>query len=441
MRSLRVQRLTVVNPLCNPNSVGISGDLSRFVRELDDRDSVAVRHLDHDIEWRGSKVVGQVGADTKGHLSVDLVGFEEAADVTHLCGVEAIGEDEGLGGEVDSEFTVVSGHAACPCQGAPGVVANAAVASSEETVEVSQERFGAKGVCEGDADVSLEGVEPIFQDVSVGVPHSFQGRVSHEDLVGLGADRLQVMPVGQVDTACAQKGGEEGGSFREKIDDYVVSQAAVASSKSEVRNGLADQLRDLLRGSDSIDSFCVLDGVHAVLEVEFADLGHKGHFPEDGTLPRTLDREVQDAVFGYAELDLIGVELEVSHVIQEVGGQIGASFPQEGDLFRGCPQVLHALEEGAEAIDELVSIEQVSGVTVEEFVFYRSAGAVAKDERGHVELVQVVFENGSDHKTLLVIGLRMAPVKRKRGGRGRERSPRTVASCLCAAVPRHQLSH
>ncbi len=265
--------------------------------------------------------------------------------------------------------------------------------------------------------------------------------------MGVGADGLEVVLVGEVGVGGAGEAGADGGA--QGLDDVLLPEEGVAAAGAELGDaevGGGAEARDLVpeaglgAGVEDVELQLVQVGEGGA-GAQLADEGEGVDLPEGDLGPEAVEAEVElalsvagalgDGVVGEAEAVLEPVEEggleDAAGAVEGVAGEpdeLGLAEAQAAD-------VLHLLAQGFGG--DLVG-EADAGGAVDDLAGDVGGGEVLPDELEHEELVEVGVEQGADdgvqlpvvvvgslgevdlHGEIVTAGIRRLGIRGGRGG-------------------------
>ena len=248
----------------------------------------ASRELHHDIAWRVTRVVGDVGADT------ERAAYAPLARLLYLGGageVERVAEDDGLGHGVDAEFAVAGHGHVDETQRVARILTHAVEERGVLLREVLEEDLRAEAVRKGYAEVTVIYVDPVLHGQIVCLTRaSVDGGDEHGQLVGVGAYHLHPELHGQIAVRCA---GAVAGLAAYVLHDGAVHLEREAATRAEVRE---EEVLGIREGD------LLLQARH-----------HSAHVGRVGAVAQRRDRcEHGDLVEGHLVHEVRGFDVEVS---------------------------------------------------------------------------------------------------------------------------------
>lgn len=179
---------------------------SFVVGKLDGRNPFSVDEdlgqFDDHVQRDDADIVGQV----RTHAVTDPAKVPEMTlDIDAFVDVESIAKDEALRQRVDAEFFIMSESLLSESDRVAGVVSQAVEQSGIFRVEDIEEVLGRKRIGEGDAEIALVNVDPVFEGHLVGLSVSVDGRVDHEHLMRDRAEAFDVILLRKVNVARSEE--------------------------------------------------------------------------------------------------------------------------------------------------------------------------------------------------------------------------------------------
>ena len=158
--------------------------------------------LDDDIKSLFIRIVGDEGADAKGHAAFVLI---TVIDFLGLIEIQRIGEEKRLSLWVNAIGTVMGEDLIGPDEWIAGVMTDAGVVIDHRAIEIPEEQVGGQGIGQGCAVIAPIFVIPVTHRVMVGVGErdGIDALIHLDIFMGIGADRSEVILHRQIDVGSA----------------------------------------------------------------------------------------------------------------------------------------------------------------------------------------------------------------------------------------------
>ena len=160
------------------------------IRQLGNRLTIALNHLDDDLQRLVTQIVGQVGTNSKRELATSselLVQSNDALDR------QTITKNQRLGHRVYTVLTIVFDHAFTPSEWIATVMASTVKQLAEIHIEVTQERLNAVDVAQGNAQIASVFTRPSLKAKHLAIAQARAQRLaSLQIFMCHGAKRTQV---------------------------------------------------------------------------------------------------------------------------------------------------------------------------------------------------------------------------------------------------------